>query len=70
MFTSKFFLCFGYVRHQGFKLSLMTDHIIVQTVHKKVKGVHKFSLAYFHNVQHASAEDHQLDQVKFSYRFT
>ena len=41
-----------------------------ETVHKeKVNNVQKFTLAHIHNVQYALAEDHQLDQVKFSYTF-
>ena len=40
-------------------------------MHKqKLTACKTYILAYLHNVQHASAEDHQIDQAKFSYRFT
>ena len=42
-----------------------------EIVHKqKVNNVQKLTLAYIYSVQHVPAEDHQLDQVKFFYRFT
>ena len=42
-----------------------------EIVHKlKVNNVQNLYLSYIHNVQHVSAEDHQLDQITFSYRFT
>ena len=50
----------------------MTNYVKVQKqcIKKKLKMCKKTILANIHNVQHASAEDHHLDQVKFSYRFT
>ena len=42
-----------------------------ETVHtQKENNVQNLYLAYIHNVQHAPFGDHQLDQVKFPYRFT
>ena len=42
-----------------------------EIVHKQnVNSVQKLILPYISNVQHVLAEDHQLDQVEFFYRFT
>ena len=46
-------------------------HKNTEIVHQqKVNNVQKPILAYIYNVQHTLAEDYQLDQVKFLYRFT
>ena len=71
IFASNFFLCFGYAKCQEFSLFSIEIYVNQQKqyIFKKVINVYKIYLVYLHDVQHASAGDHCLDQVGFPIDF-
>ena len=65
----RFFLCLNYDRCYNFQLlSIVSCIQNTEIAHKQdVYNVQKLILTYICNVQHATAEDHQLDQFEFFY---